>query len=130
MKAKEILESIKPYMNRARIFDLIARAIDELDLKDTAQVAAALGVKKGTVNTRATYHDIGWKIAPRATVYSPSDVEELRKLIFEYKGQQPATLAMIGGMRVMREEGKTLAAIGKEFGKTESYVSKLLKDKK
>lgn len=127
LNALKILESIHSQMSLEDVLRLVIAAKKDLDLKDTAQVAEALGVSKATVYKRAGHNNIGTLIAARARVYSPSDVEELRKLIFGYKGQQPATLALIAEMRVMRDQGKTLAVIGAAFGKTESYVSKLLK---
>ena len=126
MKAKQILESIQPHFSKARIFDLINHAIGELDLKDTAQVAALLGVEKATIHKRAAYNKIGHLIAARARVYSPSDVARLRRIIFEYRGQRPETIEMVSKMRKMREGKHSLAAIGREFGISESYVSKLL----
>ncbi len=130
LNALKILNDIHSQMNFEDMLRLVIAAKKELDLKDTAQVAEALGVSKATVYKGAARKNIGTLIAARARVYSPSDVEQLRKLIFGYRGQQPATLAMIAEMQVMRGEGQTLATIGAAFEKTESYVSKLLKDAK
>ncbi len=128
LNALKILNGIHSQMKPEDILRLVIAAKKELILKDTTQVAAELGVSKVAVYKRAAYRNVGFLIAPRARVYSPSDIEKLRLLISKYRGQRPETVDMIEKMKVLRKEGQTLDTIGKAFGKTESYVSKLLKD--
>lgn len=134
LKALEILKSIHSQMSKEDILRLVSSAKVELDLKDTAQVARDLGVARETVIKRAIYYDIGTLLAARARVYSLSDVERLRAVIYtdgvgRPPGAKPETMVMIEKMQAMRADGATLAKIGVIFGRSESYVSKLLKGK-
>lgn len=137
LRALEILETIHSQMSFEDVLRLVIAAKAELDLKDTAQVACRLGVARETIIKRAIYHDIGTLIAARARVYSPTDIERLRAVVYTDTegqgkvgrpiGQTPETIAMVEKMRTMRVRGKTLGTIAEFFGYSESYVSKLLK---
>lgn len=92
-----------------------------VDAVTSAEAARILGVSNATVSRACTAHDIGTLLNPRIRVLSPEDVERLRGLVSNKRGNpQFGTAGMAQKGVKARAKARKAAAKQKPSGKKPS----------
>lgn len=126
MEALKILNGITMRMTKSEMLERVDAAKTELNLLDIHQVTEQLGGNVANVRARAINNGVGTMVGRMGRVYTPADVEILRKLIAG--GARPKTLALHAEMVRLKKIGLTNRAIATRLGVDPSYVTKLLKN--